>query len=96
MAPADLNAPKVGKMFFMVCVIKDVRETVKKGAFHSKFKGVSAIAVELVAYVVGEIVMEEVELFSLGGLSLLEWSSEGKGNRDRGKVSVFATVSALV
>jgi hypothetical protein len=36
-------------------------------------------------------VAEEVELFCLGGLPLLEWNSERMRNGDRGKVSMFAS-----
>jgi hypothetical protein len=35
--------------------------------------------------------VEEVELFCLGGLSLLEWNSERVRNGDRGKVSTFSS-----
>jgi hypothetical protein len=80
---------EVRKMFFVVGVVKNVREDTE-GEFHGKFEGMSKVTVKVAAEV-GEIVAEEIELFGLGDLSLLEWSSERRRNRDRGKVSAFAS-----
>jgi hypothetical protein len=43
-----MGGVEVGKMFFMLCVIKNVRETIK-GEFHGKFKGRIVVTVEVVA-----------------------------------------------
>jgi hypothetical protein len=77
---------EVRKMFFVVCVVKNAREAIE-GEFHGKFKGMSNVTVKVVAEV-GAKVVEEIELIGLGGLPLLEWSSERRRNRDRGKVSM--------